>query len=71
MTAPVTIATIKKIANSKGLIFKFDPKDNSYVMLDKKTGEVVMVYATVTVSMIKSERTWREECNKLRSQAFR
>lgn len=70
-TNHVSVATIKKIANRKGLIFEFNEADQSFVMLDKKTREVLMVYANVTISLITSEKIWREECNKLKSQAFR
>lgn len=67
----VSVATIKKIANDKGLVFEFNKADQSFVMLDKKTREVLMVYANVTIGLITNEKVWREECNKLKSQVFR
>jgi len=70
-TNHVSVATIKKIANGKGLVFEFNEAEKAYVMLDKKTREVLMVYANVTISLITNDKIWREECNKLKSQAFR
>lgn len=70
-TTHVSIDTIKAIAKAKGLIFEFNEADQSYVMLDKITREVLMVYANVTISLITGEKVWREECNKLKSQSFR
>lgn len=70
-TKHVSITTIKKIANGKGLVFEFNEADQSFAMLDKKTSEVLMTYANVTISLITNDKIWREECNKLKSQAFR
>lgn len=70
-TKQVSAATISKIAAARGLIFEFNKADNCFVMLDRKTRDVIMTYATITVSLISSEKVWREECNKLRVQAFR
>lgn len=70
-TKHVSVATIKKIANGKGLAFEFNEAGQSFVMLDKKTREVLMVYDNVTIGLITNEKIWREECNKLKSQSFR
>lgn len=61
------VETIKSIAKSKGLNFYYDINDNTYVMKDAKTGQILMLYDRVTVETSTSEKIWREECNKLRN----
>lgn len=68
---PVKIATIQKIAKKKGLVFEYDEPSQSYVMRDKITSMCLAEYANITISLITSDRVWREECNKLRASAFR
>lgn len=71
MNNPVKITTIQKIAKDKGLTFTYDDNDGGWVMRDKITGEPLMLYANITVSLITNVNVWREECNKLRAQSFR
>jgi len=68
---PVRLVTIQKIAKSKGLLFEYAETDDCYVALDKTTKEVMMLYSPITVALISSDKVWREEFNKLKSQMFR
>jgi hypothetical protein len=67
----VSIQKIQKIADSKGLIFAYNDKEDAYTMLDKVTKDVIIIYANISIASITSEKVWREECNKLKSQAHR
>ena len=71
MNKPLKISTIQKIALEKGLIFVYDEKLKCYVTRDKITQECMMEYADITVALITSVNTWREEFNKLKSQFYR
>lgn len=71
MTGAVKVSTIQKIANAKGLQFDYSETDKCYVMMDKNTKEVLMHYADATIMLITNDKTWREECNKLKTQAHR
>jgi hypothetical protein len=63
----VPVATIQKIAKSKGLQFVYNEKLKCYTMLDRRTKDLLMEYANVTIALITSEKVWREECNKLKT----
>lgn len=71
MNNPVSVKAIKKISKSKGLDFSLDRAHNVYVMRDGITGECLMTYAPITVSLINNDKVWREECNKLKAQSYR
>lgn len=71
MIHPVRLVTIQKIAKGKGLLFEYAETDDCYVALDKVTREVMMLYSPITVALISSDKVWREEFNKLKSQMFR
>lgn len=56
---------LMKIADSKGLRLEYD-QVNGYVLYDKYSGQCLMTYATITIDLMTSDHTWREECNKLK-----
>ena len=46
---------------------KFNESLKVYAMYDGYSGELLMEYAPITMSLI-DEKAWREECNKLKRQ---
>lgn len=63
----VKLATIKKIAKSKGLVFDYDEEDDVYFVTDRY-GMLLMEYAPITIMLIKNANVWRHEFNVLRTQ---
>lgn len=63
---PLSYSLLQKIARSKRLRFTWNEKTKTYIMYDAKTDIVMMEYSPITISMLVSERKWREECNKLK-----
>jgi len=60
----VKLATIKKIAKSKGLVFDYDEEEDVYFVTDRH-GMLLMEYAPITIMLIKNANVWRHEFNVL------
>ena len=60
------IQKLGTIAKSKGLIFQYEGEDG-YTCRDRRTNELLMIYAPITIHLQRDECVWRNEFNKLRS----
>ena len=67
MNTNISLKDMKSIAFRKGMRLKFNESLNVYAMYDGRSGELLMEYAPITMSLI-DEKAWREECNKLKRQ---
>ncbi len=67
MNPNISFKDMKSIAFRKGMRLKFNESLNVYAMYDGRSGELLMEYAPITMSLI-DEKAWREECNKLKRQ---
>ncbi len=67
MNTNISFKDMKSIAFRKGMRLKFNESLKVYAMYDGYSGELLMEYAPITMSLI-DEKAWREECNKLKRQ---
>ncbi len=67
MNPNISFKDMKSIAFRKGMRLKFNESLKVYAMYDGYSGELLMEYAPITMSLI-DEKAWREECNKLKRQ---
>lgn len=67
MNKNISVKDMKSIAFRKGMRLTYDEPRKTYLMKDAFSGELLMEYAPITMSLI-DEKAWREECNKLKRQ---
>lgn len=66
----VSVQLLTDIAKTKGLIFEYDMPLDAWVTRDKATNMLLAEYADVSVKLM-TERSWREEFNKLKPSQYR
>lgn len=66
MNSHVSIENIQRLAKKRGLTFAFEPKYNGYTLRQTNTGELLMEYAPITISLVKRFNVWVHEFNMLK-----
>ena len=66
MNSHINVKNIQRLATKRGLTFAYESKYNGYTLRQTNTGELLMEYAPITISLVKKFTVWVHEFNMLK-----
>ena len=67
MNSHINVKNIQRLATKHGLTFAYESKYNGYTLRQANTGELLMEYAPITISLVKRFNVWVHEFNMLKA----